>query len=70
VGTLLTNAYKYLEGRSQVDEARLFLPSNRTKGSGYKLEHRIHTNMRTDFFFLSTVTSCPERLWSLLLWSY
>jgi len=51
----LTNAYKYLKGRSQVDDAGLFsvMCSNRTRGSGHKLEHRkFYLNLRKNFFTL------------------
>ena len=51
----LINAYKYLKGRSQVDDAGLFsvMCSNRTRGSGHKLEHRkFYLNLRKNFFTL------------------
>jgi len=47
------SAYKYTKCRSQVDGARLFsvVCSNRTRGSGHKLEHRkLHTTTRKTFF--------------------
>ena len=48
----LINTYKYLKGRGRVDGAELFLvvPSAKTRGSRYKLEHRkFHLNMRKNF---------------------
>ena len=51
----LISAYKYLQGRSQVDGDRLFsvVLSFRTKSNGHKLEHRkFHMDMRKNFFTL------------------
>jgi len=45
----LINACKYLKGESQGNGDRLFslVPSNRTKGNGYKLKHnKIHKNRK------------------------
>ena len=47
-GDLIT-VYKYLKYRSQVSGSRLFsaVCSNRTRGSGEKLEHKkFHTSMK------------------------
>jgi len=47
------NAYKYLKGGCQEDEARDFLvvPSYSTRGNGHKLKHRnFRLNMMKNFF--------------------
>lgn len=56
------NAYKCLEGRSQVDGSRLFsvVPNDRTGGNG-----NFRMNTRKNFFTVrcqSAGTGCPERL--------
>ena len=47
--------YRYLESECQTGRARLFpvALSDRSRGSGHKLEHRkFHTNMRKNLFIL------------------
>ena len=51
----LSNTYKYLKDKSQVDESRLFslVPRNSTRVNGQKQEHRtFHANIRKDFFII------------------
>jgi len=51
----LINAYKYLKGGCQENEARLFsvVPSDRAKDNRHKPKHRkFHLNMRKNFFTL------------------
>ncbi len=54
-GDLIT-VYKHLKCRNQVHGGRLFLAacSNRTRGSGQNLEHRMfHTKLRKNLFIVS-----------------
>jgi len=47
------NAYKYLKGGCQEDEARFFsvVPSDKTRANGRKLKHKkFRLNMRKNFF--------------------
>jgi len=68
----LINAYKYLKGRTQVDEKRLFsaVPSDRTRSNRHKLEYRkFHTNMKKKLFTVRVRehwTGCPDMLWRLI----
>jgi len=60
----LINAYKYLKGGCQEDEARLFsvVPSDSTRGKGHKLNHsNFRLNIRKNFFSLR-VTEHWKRL--------
>ena len=60
----LRNAYKYLQGGSQEDGARLFsvVPSSRTRGNRHKLKHKkFCLNMGKNSFTLS-VTEHWNRL--------
>ena len=60
----LINVCRYARGRSQVDRARLFLmmPSNKTRGNGYKLENKnFHRNIRK-YFFTLMVTEHQNKL--------
>jgi len=60
----LIYTYKYLQGGCQEDGAKVFsvVPSDRTRGKGYKLKHRkLRLNMRKNFFTLR-VTEYWNRL--------
>ncbi|KAJ7396405.1 hypothetical protein BTVI_145503 [Pitangus sulphuratus] len=48
----IINTYKYLKGRCQEDDARLF-HSSRMGSKGHKLKHeKFHLNVRKNFFTL------------------
>ena len=49
----LINTYKYLQGESKMDEARLLLvvPRDRSRNNGHKLEcKKFHIDVRKNFF--------------------
>jgi len=59
----LRNAFKYLQGGGQEDGARLFpvVPSDRTRGKGYKLKQRkLQLKMRRNFFPLRVLEPWPR----------
>ena len=66
------NSYKYLKKGCQVDGARLFsvVPSNRTKSTNWSTGIFIWTWEKRSIIggYFELGTSCPEKLWSLLLW--
>ena len=79
----LINTYKYLKGGCREDRGKLFsvVPSESTRGRGYKPKHRgsifgtqgalsIHEEALLFSEGDSTGTGCPERLWSLPPWRY
>jgi len=60
----LLNAYKYLQGGCQEEEAKLFsvVPSDRTRGNGHKLKHKNFQLNKGKNFFTLRVTEHWNRL--------